>query len=961
MHGFEHTGSHAVPALRATIEQYVDRRSGARHVHMATEAQESAFLAGFPTLLDTSDGRAHILEHLALSGSRRFPVRAPFFAMLRRSLATHMNARTHADRTAYLFASTDRRDFFNLLDVYLDACFHPTLDYLDFLQEGWRHVLEDGKLALRGVVLSEMQGAMADPMHALRHGVVAALFKGTGYAADPGGDPLAIPGLSHTMLRAFHARHYHPSQAVFMSAGRIAPAQIQERIAACVPALQAGRAERLLPALACAWTAARAQQLRIPAQDGQPGGHGLQLAWVLGETGDALGRCSAELLWAGLLGDAAAPLRAALEAAGFGRPARLAGLDTDMRQMVFHVGMEGLDAARVDDARRLILSTLERVAAAGVAEPVLRCALRDLRYRQRDTDGGGHTPFALRRLLQALPLALYGGDVLDGFDNAPALAVLDARVGDPGFFKGLVRALLDNPTRLDTHVVPDGAYFAARAAAQQQALAARQAALPGAERARIEADAAALAARQALAADKALLPRIRPGDIDARARPLPAVERLDGGAWVVEAATNGITHARVLYDVSHLPADDWPWLALYVRVLPELGVGARDFRAAAAWRRAAAPEFRVGIDTAAAQDGGLHIDIAFCAAGLEGDEAALADLLAASAAGVRFDETARLAFLVERAVRQRMEGVSGAGRDVAMLAACAPLSAARRFWNAVDGIDALPFHAALGRLCRTPDGMARLAARLAALHAQVTAAAPARLCIGSGAAARALARLLAAPDAFGAAPVRQAAAAPVPRQPAANLALLGGGQVNHCAMAWRAPGIAHPDAAPLAVAAELMTAWLHRSLRERGGAYGAHAQYDGDARVFALASVHDPRLAGTYADFMAALDTLAHGDLDPESIEEAIVGAIKALDRPLPPQREAIYAWQARRAGVTPALRQGWRAAVLACTAAQIGAAARTWLAPAAASRAAFVGAAGQDLAGMTALDLAAMAAAPTA
>jgi len=111
--------------LQATIEQYVEPATGMRHIHMHTEQAEMVFLVAFPTVPEVSDGRAHILEHLALCGSSRYPVRDPFFSMLRRSTATFMNAMTYPDRTVYPFASTDRKDFFNLLDVYLDAAFLP--------------------------------------------------------------------------------------------------------------------------------------------------------------------------------------------------------------------------------------------------------------------------------------------------------------------------------------------------------------------------------------------------------------------------------------------------------------------------------------------------------------------------------------------------------------------------------------------------------------------------------------------------------------------------------------------------------------------------------------------------------------------------------------------------------------------------------------------------------------------
>ena len=91
------------------------------------------------TVPTDSKGVAHILEHTALCGSKHYPVRVPFFMMIRRSLNTFMNAFTSSDWTAYPFASQNRKDFNNLLDVYLDAVFFSTLDKLDFAQEGHRY------------------------------------------------------------------------------------------------------------------------------------------------------------------------------------------------------------------------------------------------------------------------------------------------------------------------------------------------------------------------------------------------------------------------------------------------------------------------------------------------------------------------------------------------------------------------------------------------------------------------------------------------------------------------------------------------------------------------------------------------------------------------------------------------------------------------------------------------------
>ena len=81
-----------------------------------------------------STGVPHILEHTVLCGSRKYPVRDPFFKMLNRSMATFMNAMTASDWTMYPFSTQNAKDYDNLMDVYLDACFFPNLRKQDFNQ-----------------------------------------------------------------------------------------------------------------------------------------------------------------------------------------------------------------------------------------------------------------------------------------------------------------------------------------------------------------------------------------------------------------------------------------------------------------------------------------------------------------------------------------------------------------------------------------------------------------------------------------------------------------------------------------------------------------------------------------------------------------------------------------------------------------------------------------------------------
>ncbi|MGH6908243.1 MAG: insulinase family protein, partial [Aestuariivirga sp.] len=114
--------------MNIDAQEYRHGITGARHLHLSANDNNNAFMIGFRTLPRDSTGVAHILEHTTLCGSRRFPVRDPFFMMTRRSLNTFMNAFTSSDWTAYPFATQNKKDFDNLLQVYLDAVFFPTLD-----------------------------------------------------------------------------------------------------------------------------------------------------------------------------------------------------------------------------------------------------------------------------------------------------------------------------------------------------------------------------------------------------------------------------------------------------------------------------------------------------------------------------------------------------------------------------------------------------------------------------------------------------------------------------------------------------------------------------------------------------------------------------------------------------------------------------------------------------------------
>ena len=208
------------------------RVTHALHLHLASSSDENVFMVAFRTMPEDSSGVAHVLEHTALCGSKQYPVRDPFFMMLRRSLQTFMNAFTAYDWTAYPFATKNTKDFDHLLSIYLDAAFFPNLNKLDFQQEGHRLSFEKPEdikspLLHQGVVFNEMKGAMSDPISQLWQHMSSYLYPTTTYHHNSGGDPQKIVDLTHDQLKAFFKTHYHPSNAIFMTFGDRQPALLQ--------------------------------------------------------------------------------------------------------------------------------------------------------------------------------------------------------------------------------------------------------------------------------------------------------------------------------------------------------------------------------------------------------------------------------------------------------------------------------------------------------------------------------------------------------------------------------------------------------------------------------------------------------------------------------------------------------------------------------------------------------------
>ncbi len=363
-----------IAALNLTVEEYEHPDTGAVHLHLGCENSENVFMVALRTVPQDSTGVAHILEHTVLCGSERYPVRDPFFMMLRRSLNTFMNAFTSSDWTAYPFATQNTKDFSNLLSVYLDAVFFSRLDPLDFAQEGHRVEFEkdevNGKdtLVFKGVVFNEMKGAMSSTSSILWDKLCYELFPTNTYHFNSGGDPEAIPDLSYQQLRDFYARHYHPSNAIFLTFGDIPAALHQRDFQELVLKRFSRSNESVEVTLEQLFLTPRVAEhdYAVDASEGLAKKTHHVMGWKLGESADLTAMLEAQVLSAVLMENSASPLMHYLETTELGSaPSPLCGVEESMREMVFCCGIEGSSPEVAAQFQQEVLGKLKEVADSG--------------------------------------------------------------------------------------------------------------------------------------------------------------------------------------------------------------------------------------------------------------------------------------------------------------------------------------------------------------------------------------------------------------------------------------------------------------------------------------------------------------------------------------------------------------------------------------------------------------------
>ncbi|MGE5642570.1 MAG: insulinase family protein [Byssovorax cruenta] len=222
---FDLVRDETIPELNSVAKLYIHKRTGARLLSISNDDDNKVFSINFRTTPKDTTGVPHILEHSVLDGSEKDPIKEPFVELLKGSLATFVNAFTSPDKTSYPVASQNIQDFYNLIDVYMDAVLHPLISEHTFMQEGWHYETDDASqpLTYKGVVFNEMKGVYSSPDQVLGIRIFESLFPKHVYGVVAGGDPRDIPNLTYEDFKKFWETYYHPSNAFIFFYGNDDP------------------------------------------------------------------------------------------------------------------------------------------------------------------------------------------------------------------------------------------------------------------------------------------------------------------------------------------------------------------------------------------------------------------------------------------------------------------------------------------------------------------------------------------------------------------------------------------------------------------------------------------------------------------------------------------------------------------------------------------------------------------
>lgn len=584
IYGFELLNERIITELNTKGRYFRHIKTGAELLSLENDDENKVFAITFRTPPKDSTGLPHIMEHSVLCGSQKYPVKEPFVELLKGSLKTFLNAFTFPDKTVYPLASQNLQDFYNLIDVYVDAVLHPLIPPHIFEQEGWHYELEDieSDLSYKGVVYNEMKGAYSSPDSVHSRYSQHSLFPDTPYGVDSGGNPHDIPNLTYEQFVAFHEQYYHPSNARVFFYGDDDP---EERLRRMDGYFQGFNAIDIKSEVIVQDSIDQPRRFSFPYDAGDTGDQKSMVTfnWLLTDTIDAETVLGLHILSHILIGTSASPLRKALIDSGFGEDITGIGLEDELQQMYFSTGLKGIDYDNVEDIESLIQDKLVRLVDEGIDPDMTASSLNTIEFRLRENNTGSF-PRGLLLLLRSLTTWLYDGDPFAPVAFEKPLGKIKEQIDNKEpYFENLINEnLLDNPHKTIVVLKPDPEIRQLEASAEEERLIEVRSAMDKDDlQAVIERTRFLKQVQETPDLPEALatIPQLKLDDVDKDVKKIPLEIEEHNGSEIIthDLFTNDILYLDVGFNLHTLPQELIPYIPLFGRALTQIGTMKEDF------------------------------------------------------------------------------------------------------------------------------------------------------------------------------------------------------------------------------------------------------------------------------------------------------------------------------------------------------------------------------------------------
>ncbi|TDH70445.1 hypothetical protein CCR75_007687 [Bremia lactucae] len=908
----------------------------AKYLHLDAKDANNLFTIMFRTPPTNSTGVSHILEHTTLCGSKHFPVRDPFFNMMKRSLSTYMNALTGADHTMYPFSTTNAKDWRNLLSVYLDAVFFPNLNEFDFLQEGHRLGINEskGELEYKGVVLNEMKGVLSDSNNLFSTRLQQELMRGTIYEHVSGGDPEMIPLLTYEDLRTFHTNNYHPSNCCFFSYGDL---PLTDHLAYLDQTILNNFEYRSESAA----TRVDTEGFSLLKTDGKVP----QLIVIQGPSGNMSNEavdsnnkfCMSKLVDVKstnsfstfvlrivsylLTNGPASPLYKALIDSKLAHDFSVGtGFDTSTYYPTFGVGVEGIEGgdASVPAIRNAVQEALEKVVTEGFDKKRVAGMLHQLELSLKHVTGN----FGLQLMHGVSSVWAHNGDLIENLQLNPLLERLSTEMAsNPKFLEGYVRDYLMRDDLREVHMLmlPSEDFVRDQERRERETLAMRLSEQSNADLDRIASITDELERRQqenqpveclpTLTVDD--IPRVEEGNFD-------HIDIFELNSTPTELtcvpSTNEISYLRLLFDLKALPEAYHRYISIFTSVFGSLGTLRYSYDE---------------LPTISANcSGGVSCSAivapSLTDAHLERSKQSLLlstmclphkvnetlDLLRELLCETQFlsdDNLGQLRLILQSSATAASNSISSSGASLAGIRSRVGLTPASLYDELYSGLTQIQqlqdwaqcSEEELRNIARVLQDIARMVFVPENLRLSVVTEEKLRLQVEQS-----LTSSLLQPLAKSSSSVDVASLQPIEEL---KLPLVSPKSyyaypisVNFVVETQPSVSFAHENHVPLTVLAQIMSScFLHQRVREKGGAYGSSvSQLEGS---FSMGSHYDPNTLETLDAYAESREWAVRGEFSDRDVQEALLSVFASLDAPKTPSMKGRMSFLR---GITNEMRQ---------------------------------------------------------